>query len=121
VRAAARIADEAGAVLVTDDVPAGGWELGCGAACRCRGGELPALAALALLVMRTNASQVSLERRLSRAQNLAAMGRMTATLAHEIRTRSRSSAVPPSGGGSEPEARACRTPWSRRSTGCRRP
>src|SRR5262249_17132450 len=32
-----------------------------------------------------NASQVSLERRLSRAQNLAAMGRMTATLAHEIK------------------------------------
>jgi signal transduction histidine kinase len=44
-----------------------------------------AVAALALLVLRASTSQVSLERRLSRAQNLAAMGRMTATLAHEIK------------------------------------
>ena len=44
-----------------------------------------AVAALAALVMRANASQIALERRLSRSENLAAMGRMTATLAHEIR------------------------------------
>ncbi len=44
-----------------------------------------AAAALAALVMRANASQLALERRLSRAENLAAMGRMTATLAHEIK------------------------------------
>ena len=85
--AAARIADEAGAVLVTEDVPRWGPELA-----RLRRDlsllaavSVLAVAALALLVMRANASQVSLERRLSRAQNLAAMGRMTATLAHEIK------------------------------------
>jgi signal transduction histidine kinase len=44
-----------------------------------------AVAALAALVMRANTSQIALERRLSRSENLAAMGRMTATLAHEIR------------------------------------
>jgi signal transduction histidine kinase len=36
-------------------------------------------------VLRANASQWALERRLSRSENLAAMGRMTATLAHEIK------------------------------------
>jgi signal transduction histidine kinase len=44
-----------------------------------------AVAALAAVVLRANASQIALERRLSRSENLAAMGRMTATLAHEIR------------------------------------
>ncbi|HEY6196443.1 MAG TPA: ATP-binding protein, partial [Candidatus Eisenbacteria bacterium] len=44
-----------------------------------------AVAALAALVMRANAAQLALERRLSRSENLAAMGRMTATLAHEIK------------------------------------
>ncbi len=43
------------------------------------------VAALAGLVLRANASQWALERRLSRSENLAAMGRMTATLAHEIK------------------------------------
>ena len=43
------------------------------------------VAALAGLVLRANASQWALERRLSRSENLAAMGRMTAILAHEIK------------------------------------
>ena len=85
--AAARIADSPGAVLVAEDQPTWGPELA-----RLRRDlsllaavSVLAVAALALLVLRANASQVSLERRLSRAQNLAAMGRMTATLAHEIK------------------------------------
>jgi signal transduction histidine kinase len=85
--AAARIADAPGAVLVVEDLPAWGPELA-----RLRRDlallaavSVLAVAALALLVLRANASQVSLERRLSRSQNLAAMGRMTATLAHEIK------------------------------------
>jgi len=85
--AAARIGDSPGAVLVTEDQPTWGPELA-----RLRRDlsllaavSMLAVAALALLVLRANASQVSLERRLSRAQNLAAMGRMTATLAHEIK------------------------------------
>ena len=44
-----------------------------------------ALAVLAAAVARTAWSGAVLERRLSRAENLAAMGRMTATLAHEIK------------------------------------
>jgi signal transduction histidine kinase len=44
-----------------------------------------AIALLALLVSRATLSASRLERRLSRAENLAAMGRMTATLAHEIK------------------------------------
>jgi len=44
-----------------------------------------ALAVLALLVVRGAWSAARLERRLSRAENLAAMGRLTATLAHEIK------------------------------------
>jgi signal transduction histidine kinase len=85
--AAARIADAPGAVLVAEDLPRWGPELS-----RLRRDlsllaavSVLAVAALALLVMRANTSQVGLERRLSRAQNLAAMGRMTATLAHEIK------------------------------------
>ena len=85
--AAARIGDAPGAILVAEDLPR--WEPELARLRR----DLSllaavsglAVAALALLVLRANASQVSLERRLSRAQNLAAMGRMTATLAHEIK------------------------------------
>jgi signal transduction histidine kinase len=40
---------------------------------------------LALVIVRVVGSAARLERRLSRAQNLAAMGRLTATLAHEIK------------------------------------
>jgi len=85
--AAARVADAPGVVLVVEDQPEWGAELA-----RLRRGlsviavvSVLAVAALALLVLRAVASQASLERRLSRAQNLAAMGRMTATLAHEIK------------------------------------
>jgi signal transduction histidine kinase len=85
--AAARIADAPGVVLVAEDLPRWGPELA-----RLRRDlsllaavSVLAVAALALLVLRANASEVSLERRLSRSQNLAAMGRMTATLAHEIK------------------------------------
>jgi signal transduction histidine kinase len=88
VRAAAtRLSAEPGVVLVTEDRPRWGPELS-----RLRRDlsllaavSVLAVAALAWLVMRANASQFALERRLSRAQNLAAMGRMTATLAHEIK------------------------------------
>ncbi len=44
-----------------------------------------AVAALAALLVRAIGSQLSLEHRLSRSENLAAMGRLTATLAHEIK------------------------------------
>jgi signal transduction histidine kinase len=81
------VGDAPGTVLVTEDRPRWGGELA-----RLRRDlsllaavSVLAVVALALLVLRANASQVSLERRLSRSQNLAAMGRMTATLAHEIR------------------------------------
>lgn len=47
--------------------------------------SLLAIAALAMLLVRTANSGLALERRLSRAENLAAMGRLTATLAHEIK------------------------------------
>lgn len=47
--------------------------------------SLIAIAALAMLLVRTANSGLALERRLSRAENLAAMGRLTATLAHEIK------------------------------------
>jgi signal transduction histidine kinase len=40
---------------------------------------------LALVIIRVVGSAARLERRLSRAENLAAMGRLTATLAHEIK------------------------------------
>lgn len=43
------------------------------------------LAVLAMIVARGSIAAARLERRLSRAENLAAMGRMTATLAHEIK------------------------------------
>jgi len=85
--AAARIADSPGTVLVTEDQPT--WEPELARLRRdlslLAAVSVLAVAALALLVLRANTSQVSLERRLSRAQNLAAMGRMTATLAHEIK------------------------------------
>lgn len=44
-----------------------------------------AIAVLAALFVRLAGASERLERRLSRAENLAAMGRLTATLAHEIR------------------------------------
>ena len=44
-----------------------------------------ALAVLAFVVVRTAWSSAALEHRLSHAENLAAMGRLTATLAHEIK------------------------------------
>jgi len=44
-----------------------------------------AIAVFALLFVRVTMSSARLERRLSRAENLAAMGRLTATLAHEIK------------------------------------
>jgi signal transduction histidine kinase len=44
-----------------------------------------AVAVLALLFARAAASGARLEQRLTRAENLAAMGRLTATLAHEIK------------------------------------
>ena len=85
--AAAPVPSEPGVVLVTEAYPAWGGELA-----RLRRDLLLlaavsvlAVAALAALVMRANASQLALERRLSRSENLAAMGRMTATLAHEIK------------------------------------
>jgi len=40
---------------------------------------------LAAVIVRANRAAARLERRLSRAENLAAMGRLTATLAHEIK------------------------------------
>ncbi|MBI3540092.1 MAG: hypothetical protein HY076_07445 [Candidatus Eisenbacteria bacterium] len=43
------------------------------------------IAVLAIAVVRTVNSAARLERRLSRAENLAAMGRLTATMAHEIK------------------------------------
>ena len=85
--AAAPVPGVPGHVLVTEGAP--GWEpqlarlrrdLGLLAAV-----SVLAIAALAALVLRANASQWALERRLSRSENLAAMGRMTATLAHEIK------------------------------------
>ena len=48
-------------------------------------GTVLAIALLALLLARQALSAARLERRLSRAENLAAMGRLTATLAHEIK------------------------------------
>jgi signal transduction histidine kinase len=47
--------------------------------------SLLGLAVLASLMVRTTVSAARLERRLSRSENLAAMGRLTATLAHEIK------------------------------------
>ncbi|HTM57150.1 MAG TPA: ATP-binding protein [Candidatus Udaeobacter sp.] len=47
--------------------------------------SLLAITVLAALFIRVAASTARLERRLSRAENLAAMGRLTATLAHEIK------------------------------------
>jgi signal transduction histidine kinase len=44
-----------------------------------------AISVLAWLFVRLTLSSAQLERRLSRAENLAAMGRLTATLAHEIK------------------------------------
>src|SRR5207344_332198 len=85
--AAAPVPGMPGYVLVTEGTP--GWgaqlarlrrDLGLLAAV-----SVLAIAALAALVLRANASQWALERRLSRSENLAAMGRMTATLAHEIK------------------------------------
>ena len=47
--------------------------------------SLLAIAVLAVLFVRVASSTARLERRLSRAENLAAMGQLTATLAHEIK------------------------------------
>jgi signal transduction histidine kinase len=46
---------------------------------------IAAIAVLAGILMSASARQMALERRLSRAENLAAMGSLTATLAHEIK------------------------------------
>jgi signal transduction histidine kinase len=85
--AAAPVPGARGVVLVTEDNPTWGPEL---AHLRrdlllLAAVSVLAVAALAALVMRANAAQLALERRLSGAENLAAMGRMTATLAHEIK------------------------------------
>jgi hypothetical protein len=76
-----------GAVLIAEDAPRWGIELehlrrdlALLAAV-----SLLAVLALAALVLRATASQWAIERRMSRSENLAAMGRMTATLAHEIK------------------------------------
>jgi signal transduction histidine kinase len=47
--------------------------------------SLVAIAVLAAFIVRAAGASTRLERRLSRAENLAAMGRLTATLAHEIK------------------------------------
>jgi signal transduction histidine kinase len=47
--------------------------------------SLLAIGLLAVLILRAAVSATRLERRLSRLENLAAMGRLTATLAHEIK------------------------------------
>lgn len=49
------------------------------------GVSLLAIALLTALLIRVHTQQLALERRLSRSENLAAMGRLTATLAHEIK------------------------------------
>ena len=85
--AAAPVPAQPGWVLVTEGVPA--WQVQLARLRRdlglLAGVSVLAIAALAALVLRANASQWALERRLSRSENLAAMGRMTATLAHEIK------------------------------------
>lgn len=85
--AAAPVTAATGALVVTEAAPGWGAQLA-----RLRRDlallaavSVLAVAALAAVVLRANASQIALERRLSRSENLAAMGRMTATLAHEIR------------------------------------
>lgn len=88
IRAAATpLVESPGLVLVTEDAPRWAPELA-----RLRRDlallaaiAVLAVAALAALLLRATASQLSLERRLSHSENLAAMGRMTATLAHEIK------------------------------------
>jgi signal transduction histidine kinase len=47
--------------------------------------SVAAIAVLAGIVMRATGRRLALEQRLTRAENLAAMGRLTATLAHEIK------------------------------------
>jgi hypothetical protein len=120
--AAARIGDAPGAVLVAEDQPT--WEPELAQLRRdlslLAAVSVLAVAALALLVLRASTSQVSLERRLSRAQNLAAMGRMTATLAHEIKNPL--AIIPARPGGcpsSSPRRRRSRTRSWRRWTGSR--
>jgi signal transduction histidine kinase len=85
--AAAPVPASAGAVLVTEATPT--WDAVLARLRRdltlLAAVSVLAVAALAALVMRANAAQLALERRLSRSENLAAMGRMTATLAHEIK------------------------------------
>jgi signal transduction histidine kinase len=87
-RAAAAVVPAApGALIVTEAAP--GWSAQLARLRRdlalLAAVSVLAVAALAAVVMRANASQIALERRLSRSENLAAMGRMTATLAHEIK------------------------------------
>jgi len=85
--AAAPVPGVPGYVLVTEGAP--GWEPQLARLRRdlslLAAVSVLAIAALAALVLRANASQWALERLLSRSENLAAMGRMTATLAHEIK------------------------------------
>ncbi|MBI5169999.1 MAG: hypothetical protein HZA61_10960 [Candidatus Eisenbacteria bacterium] len=47
--------------------------------------SLAAIAVLTGILLRVTSRQLALERRLTRSENLAAMGRLTATLAHEIK------------------------------------
>ena len=47
--------------------------------------SVAAIAVLAGIVMRATARRLALEERLTKAENLAAMGRLTATMAHEIK------------------------------------
>jgi signal transduction histidine kinase len=47
--------------------------------------SVAAILLLAIILMRATARRLALERSLTRAENLAAMGRLTATLAHEIK------------------------------------
>lgn len=85
--AAAEVPSAPGTLIVTESAP--GWSAQLARLRRdlalLAAVSVLAVAALAAVVMRANASQIALERRLSRSENLAAMGRMTATLAHEIK------------------------------------
>jgi len=47
--------------------------------------SVAAIAVLTVFLLRSTTREMSLERRLTRSENLAAMGRLTATLAHEIK------------------------------------
>lgn len=75
------------AVLVAEAQPA--WDVELQRLARrlafIAGLSLAAIAVLTGILLRVTTRQLSLERRLTRSENLAAMGRLTATLAHEIK------------------------------------